>query len=523
LKLSFVRRRVSVFALVSAASAALLACGARVSEVLPNADAGTTRYPPPADDDSGTGISKVPPPQPGICNPGEAYACTCPASGAPGSSVCNLTGTAFGPCACGEPVDAGGPFVPDSGRDSGPDSGLPANVVVVHTAPGAPPFRICFGTSFGGSAPQVVPITALPDSPSSSPGFPSMGPYPSVGAGAPGIYPGTVGALPQITDLSNISLVPFIVLASSVAGDVNFDGGNGVNTADGGPEEDCIHLIGTHGLGVGPDPHVGSINGRLVAGVDFFQLPTVPAGSLLDQHTYLWTLDGCLPGAVPHATENMTCGPSYDGGVGIGLGLAQLDTTTDPGSAKIGVQFAHRSTAIENTPVEVTPGGAPVLLHAAASAGVYPLLNDVAPVAPVALAPLAKYSENGVTPVEPIAIDVATPTTSFGVWVTPLDGGAPNEEPWPGSLSGGVATPGDLLQLPLSEVQALSAWGKTTASAPPAFQLGTNYTFILVGDPAAEPLFRERDDGGAPLPNPAYDGRGVHFLAFPNVFTPTTF
>ncbi len=260
-----------------------------------------------------------------MCDPGEEAPCACPYPESGGVEVCNSSGTAFGQCLCAEPGDAS---IPDAGPDSSSSVPSPARVVVAHTAPGAPPVRICFATVSGTFEPSVAAIPPLPDSPSSAPAFPSIGSYPAVAAGTPGIYPGTIGALPTITDLSTISLVPFVVLASSTANDVNFAAGAGVNTADGGTRRTASSSSARTVRGR-PGSADRVDNGRLIAGTDFIQLPTIPAGTLLDGKAYLWTLDGCLPGAVPAATQRMTCGPSYDGGVGLSW-LAELDTTTEP-------------------------------------------------------------------------------------------------------------------------------------------------------------------------------------------------
>ncbi len=100
------------------------------------------------------------------------------------------------------------------------------------------------------------------------------------------------------------------MLASSIAGDINLDGGAGIGP-DGGAEEDCTYLVGSHGLGTA-ETAAGSHKGRLTAGTDFFQLPAVPAGTLNDFKTYLLTINGCLPGGEPSATAaaaGWTCGP----------------------------------------------------------------------------------------------------------------------------------------------------------------------------------------------------------------------
>ncbi len=371
--------------------------------------------------------------------------------------------------------------------------------------------------------------------------------------GTPGIYPGTVGAFPTVTDLSTISLTPFVVLASSIANDVNEDGGVGTN-GDGGAEEDCVHLIGSHGLGTGRDLSERDQGAPRPRDRFFWQLPTVPNGTLLDEKTYLLTINGCLPGAAPNATAaaaGYTCGPG-DGGVSIGV--VELDTTTQAPDGGIGIQFAHRAVAFENTPIDFCTNPptctVPAQLHTAATAGVWPTfiqpgvvgeepidagLDDAgdaaidAGFAPVygplptilgdAAAGPTTYSTNGVTPTSTITLTSADPTQlAFGVFVQPLDGGQPNTDQWPGTVSATTGpAPGDLFALPLADIQVLSAWNASTASAPTGFQAGQSYTFILVGDPAEpQQLTTANPDGGASIENPNWNGRGVHILAFPN-------
>jgi hypothetical protein len=443
----------------------------------------------------------------------------------------------------------GGPG-PDGSTGPGPDGGkkdgsaeagpppVSASLVIAHVAPGVPPVRVCFATGTG--TPTVTPISALPDNPSGAPAVPATSGFPAVAAGTPGIYPGTIGAFPTITDLQPITITPFAILASSIAGDINYDGGVGVGP-DGGVEEDCVHLIGTHGLGTAEVAPAKA--GRLVLGMDFFPLASIPAGTLKDSQTYLLTINGCLPGgevSAAAAAAGYTCGP---GDAGPTIGIGQLDTTTAVPDGGIGVQFMHRSVSMENTPIVCTgadpacPAG--TVLHTPASAGVWPTLiqpgivgtvpNDggldeagnpidagVSPVfgplpAPVgdAAAGPVKYDTQAITPMAILPLTETDPATSFfGVVVAPLDGGAPNYKQWP---------PGDLFALPLSGIDQLSAWAVSTKASPTSFVAGQSYTFVLVGDPAAAQL--PNPDGGSGI-NPAWDGRGMHIVAFPNNFTP---
>ncbi len=452
-----------------------------------------------------------------------------------------------GPAPDGSVGDSGNGNKDGGGQSD--DAGPPvvfANVVVAHTAPGVPPFRVCFAT---GTAPPLTvnpEIQALPDSPGQAPGYPATGPFPAVTPGTPGIYPGTIGALPSATDFTQITLTPFAVLASAIANDVNYDGGDGVNLIDGGVQEDCVHLIGSHGLGV-QDTATGATPGRLTAGVDYFPMKAIPPNTLLDNKAYLLTVNGCFPGAStaganlssPYTVPpEVTCGADYnaDGG-NVSIRIAELDTTTPVAAGGIGVQFAHRSTALEDTPL---PG------HTSAGVGVWagliqpqlvPEQLDAGPdggdagsvLVPTLLpsfigdgGPLpaaVTYSGSGVTPAQSFPLSpvvladggIDQSSVLFGLVTLPIDGGAPDLSPpgWPTT---------DLIAFPFSDVYEFSQWLASTAAASNGFAPGQTYTFVLTGDPVAEPIAIPGPDGGL-VANPSYDGRGLHLVAFPNVFT----
>ena len=61
----------------------------------------------------------------------------------------------------------------------------PANLVLAHTAPGIPPFRVCFLSTSTTAPATVAPFPALPDNPSSplQPSYPTTGTYPGVAGG----------------------------------------------------------------------------------------------------------------------------------------------------------------------------------------------------------------------------------------------------------------------------------------------------------------------------------------------------
>ncbi len=226
-----------------------------------------------------------------------------------------------------------------------------------------------------------------------------------------------------------------------------------------------------------------------------------------------------------------------DGGNSVGIGYVQLDTTTAAGDGGIGLQFAHRSTAIENSPI-ICPAsvcGSDTPIHDPATNGVWPTLiqpgvvgvipNDagddggdagfttvIGPLPTIlgdaAAGPVHFGNERSRRP-RAVPFTTVDPTTSaFGVLVQPLDASAqPNFNQWPGT----PGAPGDLIAVPLSDIQLLSSWNSSTASAPTGFQAGQSYTFILVGDPVRRPDCPP----GRRLGNPLYDGRGVPHSGLP--------
>ena len=159
---------------------------------------------------------------------------------------------------------------------------------------GCPPFRLCFATALPERVIAVLPIPPLPDVASLGPGFPAIGPFPAVATGTPGVFPGTIGALPTLEDLAPFAVTPFVVLASSLLSETQDAG------PDGGAEETCDTLIGLHGLGPIDVPSPG----RLVPGVDFWQLATIPVGAFADGQSYLLSVTGCLPQTIAGGAES---------------------------------------------------------------------------------------------------------------------------------------------------------------------------------------------------------------------------
>ena len=225
-------------------------------------------------------------------------------------------------------------------------------------------------TATGTAAPSVAPIAAIPDSHGSAPPWnapPAYGPGYNGGVGAvapgtPGLYPGTIAAVPDITTLAQFAITPYVIDANLIAN----------NTADGGPDR----RRGAH-LRV-------SSSGRTAAAAlprraRSSSSPTVPSGTFKDGTTWLLSATGCLPGFEP---STLGQGASITAGGHLRRQLrwcgaqrcaqrraAPLDTTTVAADGGWGVQFAQRSSAIEGTPFPIPEGET---THPAASARLLP-------------------------------------------------------------------------------------------------------------------------------------------------------
>jgi hypothetical protein len=392
----------------------------------------------------------------------------------------------------------------------------------------------------------------------------SDGGFDTVPTGTPGVYPGTIAALPTFgTSVENLNITPFIIDASKVQGEINYDGGAGLSP-DGGAEDTCTALIGGHGKGTGDTPA-----GTLTLGVDYWQLPNINAGTLKDTKTYILALTGCLPGFTPSATEvgagleanpaqTITaaniCGSDFDGGSpSLQITVNELDTTTSiPAGADggIGVQFANLSTAIDNNPFIYPVNGLGVFVHPAASDGVWPgiptesvVLGDggfeddgaanpptetiVPGFTPISAAPQTAVPATGALPAA-VAVgglpilnsDGGTGPAAFGVLTAPgsLGDGGESLYEYPFQQTGAeTISPGDQFPIPLSDIFTLSGWTASTASAVPYFVNGQSYVFVLLGsNDVGVPQLVDQEGNT----NTAYDGRGLHIVAFPTTFTP---
>jgi len=272
----------------------------------------------------------------------------------------------------------------DAGFDADADTGVPpladAKLVLVHAAPGLGPVRFCLATSVGTAESVVAPISALPHGPLSAPSYPPPPAFGSeydggsapVAQGTPGLYPGTIAALPDITSLDAFAITFILIDANAIANNT------AAGSPDGGPELTCQQLLGTHAKGTTDSPVAGTLTPS-----QFIVLPAIPPGTFPDGSTSLLSFTGCVAGYEPSAaaraqgtTATDICGADFGSSGNVAVGVAPIDTTSAPTSGGWGVQFAHRSTAIQGTPVPIVAGGTPTgIVHKAASAGLLPQIT----------------------------------------------------------------------------------------------------------------------------------------------------
>ena len=390
----------------------------------------------------------------------------------------------------GPTVDAGGQDAvaphSDSGSDSAPGDAradaLPpptnARVVLVHASPDLGPMRFCLATGQlpDGSDSQTVPV------------FP---PLPNQLDGNPlhtvaGLYPGSGSALQDLGDFAGVAITVYAIDATKIAGDVA-DAGAGI---DGGPDAateqlTCVALIG---------PKLGT-PGSLTAGKDYYPLGTFAKGTFPRSTTELITLTGCLGNATDRDAGAARCGANWDFTSGnIQSNLYALDTTSAPAANSFGAQVIHAASAVDGFE-SAEAGNAPVsqFIGLATGGGALPVGVPIA--GPINFRGFAPDAAAVQEPGSALASTTSVDDTTFS-----------------GTGDGG---PIHRFTLSLPTIALLSTGTGTALDGGPYFAPGESYTFVLMGDPTADPvqLPGALPDSGI---NPAYNGYGVHFLAFPN-------
>ena len=358
------------------------------------------------------------------------------------------------------------------GEDGGeqPDGGPttpPAKLILVNAAtslgaenPGG--IRVCFATKTATEtdfAPTPFPI--LPNEKSNESQL------------FPGIFVGQGGSFPNSgANLEQLSIRPYVMNAAALA--LRGIEGSGTSVPR------CDSVIRSFGGDAGVSGDGGAAE-PFVPGVDYWQLPDIPLGTLKAGHAYILALTGCAA----DAPEGSYCGngdsdaayvPTGEPGVGnLKILIAEIDTTTTVAENELGVQVLNASPQFtEHTELPFNPIVANIDGGAAQ------------PVGPEGAA--VPFDRN---------VTAATPV----VKATGLD---------PASAIFAVAT-GEGPEAPLPFNNAAGAQGSiqlfTTGStdAAPLYVNGKVYTVVAVGDPGV--------DAGVGLPF-------FRYLGFDNGFTP---
>jgi hypothetical protein len=337
------------------------------------------------------------------------------------------------------PTDASDASV-DTGVDATPTDGPFAKLTLVNAATDLGPnaaigasaaFRLCFAQGVTQANLSVAPYPPLPDK------------RPAGQVDPAGIYHGAGRTLPGFgLDLENRFLVPIVMNAATLLAK------GVVNPGNGGPGITCDELVGAA---------ANAANG-MVANVDYWELPVIPAGTFKKQRSYVLALVGCVGDATVASTNKCGAGFVAGGGPSTGnLAVKIFETTRTPVSApSLGVQFLQasaQSSAVLGA-LAFKPG---FVLDPTSSAG-FKLAVPATGVATWSISPVQAVA--GVTDSHYFALAQTDPVT-------------PSQPLLPSSL-------------PL--IQAGSGLG---AAAPPTvYTAGKNFVFIAVGDPelaSAEP------------------------------------
>jgi hypothetical protein len=272
----------------------------------------------------------------------------------------------------------------------------------------------------------------------------------------PGIMPGAGYPIPDLIDLSTVAVTPFAVFASSI----------GAGTAH------CDALVGADGQG-----------GTLVRNKDYVRLATTPPGTYTADSTEIVAVAGCTPAAVdPNATV-ARCGPDYDPATGnVSEAVAGLDVNIN--AATMGAQVLHLAPGLDGE-----LGGFGVAQQLVTITTGAPAVFNLTPLGGVGYGALGSATAVQVTDIS----SVDTPNALFTVQTSNAMGAVVNQ-----------------LVLAFSQISQLTVGTVAAPDGGPYFAPGENYVFVLLGDPSAAPYL---DPNGQP--NAAYDGHGLHVIAFP--------
>jgi hypothetical protein len=211
----------------------------------------------------------------------------------------------------------------------------------------------------------------------------------------------------------------------------------------------------------------------LVKNADYYELTATPPTPVADGVAYLVAIEGCLPNFFDDAGSVARCGAGYDPSTGnLNVVTADLPGLGASEQSTIGFQLAQLSPSLDS------------LLADAALSFQY---GDLHPY------PAAPYP--GLAP------DAAV-----------LVGGIPSPE-----ASTDFGNVGLTLSVADAALYTFSLAGITQESNPASLPVAyfaerNNYHFAVVGDVTSAAAQPTLPDGA---PNPAYDGHGLHVVAFP--------
>ncbi len=395
----------------------------------------------------------------------------------------------------------GGPMTkPDGSSTDGGDAGptiQDGKLILVHAAMYAPGLRFCFGSVAGDAGAVTVPKLAFP--------------LPGTTQGVP---PGAGGPSPDQGDFSDRTIELYALDATKLTGQLPGDAGT--------PELNCAQLLGADGNT--PNP-AGDAGLGLVKNTDYWDLGTLPKGTLAPSTTTLAVVTGC-GNAVPDAPTQLADCPGNQKSK-LTLWYKTLDTTTAIDGGSIGAQFAYSSYPFASVSTSIGGSGSTALagFYQQTTILVYPdagtpdagdaggdagdaAVEAAAPVSvpvtiPQIVAAGANYGDLKPATLASGSGLTLDDTSGFFIQAIAADGGSETVPPYGIPLK---------VAIPFPSIHDLS-WGPGSDAGP--YQNGTGYVFILLGDPLLTSIIGV--DGGPS----ALDAGGflnpysAHILGFP--------
>ncbi len=375
--------------------------------------------------------------------------------------------------------DGGGNSNKDGGGGGDADAApapVHGKVILVHASGFAPALRFCYGsvTTFDGGDAGTVTMLPVPPSPNTALGVP----------------PGTGGpAADSTTDLQDRTLEIYAINSASVSS---------VLPTDAGTELSCDKLIGSKALAA----DAGGL--ALTQGLDYWDIGTLPAGTLADGTTTLLAVTGCTPGQTDTSAAFIECPAGYDHNVGnLGMWYTKLDNTSPIDGGSIGAQFAYASFPFSQV-AEQDPAAVGFLVNTTVQleAGT-PDAGDAGDAEVEAAAPTSIVVPVPIPIANGVMYGQLAPAGLFSASGVTFDGGSSFFVSSIGADGGGTQVS---TAIPLPSIQAISAPNATGS----IFANGAGYVFVLVGNPT-QPSFTVPDGGDAGV----FNLLSAHVLGFP--------